>query len=145
MHEGQKIGSAVRDGDLEDPGIRKVERARIRETIGAGLGISGASYQRARRLVVAAETGDTTAVAAVERMDRSGKITPAPCSPYGAAGPTARSSPVPAVTAALSAPHRCIVGRTPGEGASENLGPAPRVTPPSPAHTYADFPRGGPS
>ena len=55
MHEGQKIGSAVRDGDLEDPGIRKVERARIRETIGAGLGISGATYRKAKRVVEAAE------------------------------------------------------------------------------------------
>ncbi len=91
-HEGQKIGSAIRDADLEDPGIRKVERARIRETIGAGLGISGASYQRARRLVVAAETGDAAAVAAVERMDRSGKITPA-YNAWKAQAPTVEPTP----------------------------------------------------
>jgi len=52
----------------------------LSEAAAAALGISLSSFYRARVLVRAANSGDDRAVAAVEEMDRTGKITP----PYNA-------------------------------------------------------------
>jgi len=120
-HEGQKVGGATRPGELGRCAPPKLppssDGGRTDEIVGSGLGMSGTIYRKAKRVVEAAETGDTEAIAAVERMDRNGAITPA----YNAAGQRGsghRSSPVPAVTAALSAPHWAPwAGHRPGEGA----------------------------
>lgn len=48
-----------------------------RDKVGAAVGMSGVTYQRAKAVVTAAETGLPEAVAIREEMDRTGKVRPA--------------------------------------------------------------------
>lgn len=48
-----------------------------RDKVGAAVGMSGVTYQRAKAVVTAAETGLPEAVAIKEEMDRTGKVKPA--------------------------------------------------------------------
>lgn len=48
-----------------------------REVVAPAVGMSTATYSRAKQLVTAAEEGDESAQAAVKEMDQTGKITPA--------------------------------------------------------------------
>jgi ParB-like chromosome segregation protein Spo0J len=49
----------------------------VREVVAPAVGMSTASYSRAKQIVTAAEQGDDDAVAAQAEMDRTGKVTPA--------------------------------------------------------------------
>lgn len=78
QREGLRVGAEPGPAEARCRTATTTERhARTDEIVGAGLGISGSNYQRAKRLVEAAEAGDATAAEAVERMDKTGAITPA--------------------------------------------------------------------
>jgi ParB-like chromosome segregation protein Spo0J len=47
----------------------------VREDVAPAVGLSTASYSRAKQLVVAAENGDPVAAEQVKEMDRTGKVT----------------------------------------------------------------------
>lgn len=49
----------------------------VREIVAPAVGMSTATYTRAKQLVTAAESGDGEAMAQVIEMDRTGKVTPA--------------------------------------------------------------------
>lgn len=48
-----------------------------REVVAPAVGMSTATYSRAKQIVTAAESGDIDAAVAVVQMDRTGKVTPA--------------------------------------------------------------------
>lgn len=50
---------------------------KTRDIVGEAVGLSGRTYERAKAVVVAAETGNAVAVQALDDMDRTGKVTPA--------------------------------------------------------------------
>lgn len=75
--EGQQRGGESFAGRLERTDTTKPHKTRTDEVVGKALGIGETTYRRAKRLVEAAEAGDEKAVAAVEQMDRNGKVTPA--------------------------------------------------------------------
>ena len=50
---------------------------KVYDLVGEAVGMSGPTYKRAKAVVAAAEDGDAVAVEALERMDKTGKVTPA--------------------------------------------------------------------
>lgn len=74
--EGQERGRAVRSGDLVSvPPNENKKRFDVREEVAPAVGMSTATYSRAKQLVTAAENGDVEAQIQVEEMDRTGKVT----------------------------------------------------------------------
>ena len=65
--------SFVRTNGTSDTG--STEKFDTREVVAPAVGMSTATYSRAKQLVTAAESGDEQAKAQVEEMDRTGKVT----------------------------------------------------------------------
>jgi hypothetical protein len=74
--EGRQRGADRTAGRLSvPPNEEPRKRYDVREDVAPAVGLSTASYSRAKQLVTAAESGDTEAKVQVEEMDRTGKIT----------------------------------------------------------------------
>lgn len=69
---GESYGKGSGESPEPIPG-----RSETRDVVGLAVGMSGFTYHRAKKVVEAAESGDPIAAAAVEEMDRSGKVNPA--------------------------------------------------------------------
>lgn len=74
--EGAREGGAIKNGH-EVPSVLPNERHRfdVREHVAPAVGMSTATYSRAKQLVTAAENGDPIAAEQVKEMDRTGKVT----------------------------------------------------------------------
>jgi ParB family chromosome partitioning protein len=73
--EGQKRGGKARQSQLDDKLSSSRTRAPMtREKVGAAVGMSGATYQRAKAVVEAAEAEPEKYGALREEMDRTGKV-----------------------------------------------------------------------
>lgn len=72
---GRPAENTVRPGttSVHEPTDRE-KYPRTSETVGAAIGLSGRTYERAKRIVTAAESGDEKAAAAVKRMDETNKV-----------------------------------------------------------------------
>lgn len=74
QREGQRRGAAVTNaGAVSVPTNEK--RYDTREVVAPAVGMSTATYSRAKQLVTAAESGDEKAAEQVAEMDRTGKVT----------------------------------------------------------------------
>lgn len=77
--EGQERGRAVRAGGLVSvpPNENQSRRKHydVREDVAPAVGMSTATYSRAKQLVTAANNGDPVAAEQVKEMDRTGKVT----------------------------------------------------------------------
>lgn len=72
--EGARQGAAITNTGT--PSVPPNERRfDTREVVAPAVGMSTATYSRAKQLVTAAEDGDTEALAQVIEMDRTGKVT----------------------------------------------------------------------
>jgi ParB/RepB/Spo0J family partition protein len=73
--ERHREGSAR--GGKSEGSVRTNEPFDVREVVAPAVGMSTASYSRAKQIVTAAEQGDEVAAQAQVEMDRTGKVTPA--------------------------------------------------------------------
>lgn len=78
MDEGRERAHASRRGEVgsvppNEPNRRKSYD--VREEVAPAVGMSTATYSRAKQLVTAAEQGDPVAAEQVQEMDRTGKVT----------------------------------------------------------------------
>lgn len=69
----KRLGPAPVDEDSSSTGGRIC----VRDRVSAALGVSHPTYTKAKMVVDAAASGDEIAVAALEQMDRTGKVEPA--------------------------------------------------------------------
>lgn len=65
----------VPPNESSEGGPRRRRAYDVREDVAPAVGLSTASYSRAKQLVTAAENGDVAAAEQVKEMDRTGKIT----------------------------------------------------------------------
>ncbi len=77
IDSGRERSHAARRGDAVGsvPQNGAKQRYDTREVVAPAVGMSTASYSRAKQLITAAENGDQRAAEAVAEMDRTGKIT----------------------------------------------------------------------
>jgi ParB-like chromosome segregation protein Spo0J len=78
LANGQSAGGRARHGLLSVPPNEEQKKPYdTREVVAPAVGMSTATYSRAKQLVQAAEAGDEDAAAGVAAMDRTNKVTPA--------------------------------------------------------------------
>lgn len=70
-------GQSSAPGRPAETSVRPNEPFDVREVVAPAVGMSTATYSRAKQIVAAAEQGDEAASQAREEMDRTGKVTPA--------------------------------------------------------------------
>lgn len=80
-------------GIASDKSPEAIPSGDARDAVGAGLGMAGVTYERARAVVDAAEAGDATAQEALVKMDRTGKIEPAYKAVFPNGKPRTRQAP----------------------------------------------------
>jgi len=74
--EGQRRGAEVTNtGAVSVPPNENRKRYDVREDVAPAVGMSTATYSRAKQLVTAANNGDIEAKAQVEEMDKTGRVT----------------------------------------------------------------------
>jgi ParB-like chromosome segregation protein Spo0J len=73
----QAHGQTAPGRNASVPPNESVQRFDTREVVAPAVGMSTATYSRAKQLVTAAEQGDEIAAEQVAEMDRTGKVTPA--------------------------------------------------------------------
>ena len=91
-----EAGRSAAPGRPAQSPLPRTEPFKTDNVVAAALGLGASNYYRAKVLVKAAGGGDERAAAAVEQMDRTGKITPAYNTYKGRPAAPAGSRPAPA-------------------------------------------------
>lgn len=72
--DGQVAGGLARHGSLEETFLQAEKQPQVRDQVGAAVGVSGRTYQKAKAVVQAAQEDPEKYGKLAENMDKSGKV-----------------------------------------------------------------------